>query len=151
MYFLKNDELHKHIKSQIHQNTQQHASHYDFTVKKICAFNEAGSLDFGGGEFKEAKKKVLRPQKQAGDDFGWWNLSAGYYQATLNETIEEIEHAIIMLGPHPHVQKTGIIANSNFLPNSELVKPLTINFAVPDIGCKIKENARFAVLYLIAG
>lgn len=150
MILIQSDELSDHIESIIHQETQQHDNHFDLTVAKINKLVEAGSLDFGGSEFQPAEKRILEPQKNEGDDYGWWHLPKGTYQATINEKIREFEDTIAVLAPHPRTQQVGIIANTSILSSRQENQPVTLNFRVPEAGCNIKENARFAVLYLLA-
>lgn len=151
MILLQKDELADHIGSIVHQDTQQHKNHFDLTVAQIHQITEAGSLDFGGSEFQPAEKRIVDPQKKnESDDYGWWHLHKGTYQATMNEKIKQFEDTIALLAPHAHTQKAGIIANTNILSSDEEEEPLTMNFRVPEAGCNIKENARFAVLYLLA-
>lgn len=151
MILLQADELVGHIGSIIHQETQQHDNHFDLTVGQVHQLTEAGSLDFGGSEFQAAKKRVIEPQKKdEEDDYGWWHLRRGTYQATMNEEIKEFEDTIAFLGPHSHTQQAGIITDSKLLSSQEEGERVTMNFRVPKHGCNIKENARFAVLYLLA-
>lgn len=151
MKLIQADKLSKYIGSIIHQDTQQHSTHFDLTVSKIHRIVEAGSLDFGGGEFKPATKSAVEPQKNEGDDYGWWHLPMGTYQATMNEELREVADGIVLLAPHPHTQQAGIVANTSFISdNKGDHRPITVNFRVPEAGCNIKENARFAVLYLLA-
>ncbi|WP_445666122.1 hypothetical protein [Fodinibius sp. AD559] len=150
MFFLKSDELRNHLHSIIHKDTQQHKTHFDLTIDSIYKFTKAGSLDFGGSEFEAAEKELIKPQKNQGDDYGWWNLPQGHYQASMNETIKEAGDTIAFINLHPHARKAGIITNASMLPNQHNEDPITLNFFAPDPGCNIKENARFAVLYLLA-
>ncbi len=150
MFFLKSDEFQKHIQSIIHKETQQHETHLDLTVDSIHKFANAGSLDFGGSEFEAAEKELINPQKNQGDDYGWWNLPKGHYQATMNETVKEVDDTIAFISLHSHARKAGVIANSSMFSNQQKGNPISLNFFAPDPGCNIKENARFAVLYLLA-
>ncbi len=150
MFFLKSDELRNHIDAIVHQDTQQHATHFDLTVDKIYTFEKAGALDFGGSEYKKAEKSIVEPKKEQGDDYGWWNLPAGHYQATMNEQIKEVEDTVALLGLHEHAQSAGIIGNATYVSLDEAANEITFNFTTPEPGCNIKENARFAVLYLLA-
>ncbi|WP_440998926.1 hypothetical protein [Fodinibius sp. SL11] len=150
MFFLKSGELQNHINSIIHKETQQHETHFDLTVSTVHKYAKAGSLDFGGSEFKPAEKELIKPQKNQGDDYGWWNLPQGHYQATMNETIKEVEDTIAFIGLHSHAREAGIISNASMLSNQQDENAITLNFFAPDPGCNIKENARFAVLYLLA-
>lgn len=150
MILLQSNEIANHIGSIIHQNTQQHSNHFDLTVAEIHELTEAGSLDFGGSEFQSAEKKEVELQKNQGDDYGWWHLSKGTYQATMNEKIQEFKDTLALLAPHSHAQQAGIITNSGILSSEKESEAVTINFWVPEAGCNIKENARFAVVYLLA-
>ena len=150
MFFFFFYELSNHVQSIIHQDTQQHETHFDLTVDRIHKFTKAGSLDFGGSEFEAADTELINPQKNQGDEYGWWNLSQGHYRATMNETVKEIEDTIAFISLHPHAHKAGIIANTSMLHNQQNGNPITLNFFVPGPGCNIKENARFAMLYLLA-
>jgi len=105
MILLQSDELGNHLQSIIHRDTQQHQSHFDLTVDKIHRFTKAGSLDFGGSEFEPAGKELVDPQKNDGDDYGWWHLTGGTYQATMNEQIKETEDTTALLAPHEHARK----------------------------------------------
>lgn len=151
MILLKSDELSDHLDSIIHQETQQHKNHYDLTVNEIHKVTEAGSLDFGGSEFQPADTQRIDPQKKdEDDDYGWWHLPKGTYKAVMNETLKEFEDTIALLSPHAHAQQAGIITNNVILSSEEEGHSITVNFTVPKAGCNIKENARFAVLYLLA-
>lgn len=150
MFFLKSDELQNHVESIIHKDTQQHETHFDLTIDTIHKLTKAGSLDFGGSEFEAAETELINPQKNKGDDYGWWNLSQGHYHATMNETVKEVEDTIAFISLHPHARKAGIISNTSVLSNQQNGSPITLNFITPDPGCNIKENARFATLYLLA-
>jgi len=150
MILLQSDELLNHLESIIHQDTQQHENHFDLTISKIHKIQEAGSLDFGGSEFQAATKSVIEPRKKNDeDDYGWWHLPKGHYQATMNEELKEFEDTIALLAPHTHARQAGILSNTLILSSEEEGDTITMNFHVPEAGCNIKENARFASLYLI--
>lgn len=150
MFFLKSDELRNHVQSIIHKDAQQHETHFDLTVDTIHKFTNAGSLDFGGSEYEASETKLIEPQRNEGDDYGWWNLPQGHYQATMNETVKDVEDTIAFISLHPHSRDAGIIANTAISPNQQNGNSIILNFIVPETGCNIKENARFAVLYLLA-
>jgi len=151
MTLLKSDKLTEHLQSIIHKETQQHENHFDLTVDHIHKITEAGSLDFGGGEFQPADFHKVEPQKDnEGDKYGWWHLSGGTYRATMNEELRNFQDTTALLAAHTHAQKAGIITNSMILSGKKEINSITMNFTVPEAGCNIKENARFAVLYLLA-
>lgn len=149
MHLLQSDDQLEHISSYIHQDTQQHNTHFDLTISEVYDFTAAGSLDFGGSEFKEAGREPIHPQTSAGDDYGWWNLSAGTYCAVLNETVRLDDSDMALLALHPHAQKAGLTANAKTL-STENNSAIELAFSVPQVGCNIKENARFAALCFLA-
>jgi hypothetical protein len=151
MNILQQDEQLKYLKSIIHQDTQQHSHFFDLTINKVYQFTEPASLDFGGSEFTPAGREELIPEKkQKNDDYGWWQLSGGQYQALMNESLKELESATAFLAPHTHTRQAGIILNNGFLTKDDISDDLLINFHVPKTSCNIKENARFASLQLFA-
>lgn len=150
MILLKADELNNHLESIIHRETQQHDNHFDLTVSEIYSFTGAGILDFGGSEFQPADTERVSSEKKSDEEYGWWYLSEGIYRATMNETIMEFEDTIAVLAPHAHTQEAGIITNTAMLSSRDEGQKVTVNFRVPEPGCHIKENARFAVIYLLA-
>ena len=151
MILLQSDEITNHLNSIIHSDTQQHENHFDLTVARIHRFTKAASLDFGGSEFEPAERQIVEARKKnPDDDYGWWELTDGLYQATMNEEIKAFKDTIALLGPHPHAQKAGIVSNTHILSSEQEGDSVTMNFRVPEAGCNIKENARMAVLYLLA-
>lgn len=150
MLLLQSEELGNHLKSIIHRETQLHQNHFDLTVDTIHSFTGAGSLDFGGSEFEAAETEIIESKKKVGDDYGWWHLSGGVYQATMNEIVKEFEDTIAIISPHEHALKAGINLTTTLLSSEEEGQKVKINFTVPSAGCNIKENARFAALYLLA-
>lgn len=148
---LESDQFSNHIQSIIHKNTQQHRLHFDLTIRQIYEFTEAGSLDFGGSEFRPAEKQKIKTQKKnKNDTYGWWHLPRGIYQAEINEELVDVKNKIGILTPHIHLRKAGLMMNTVIIPEQADKEALTINFSVPKPGCDIKENARFAVLFLLA-
>ncbi|MGK7369223.1 MAG: hypothetical protein ACNS64_03320 [Candidatus Halalkalibacterium sp. M3_1C_030] len=151
MFLLESDELLEHTSNIIHEDTQKQNLNLDLTVSKIFSFTEAGSLDFGGGEFEEASGKFIEPVKQSTDaDYGWWILKEGTYKAVFNESLHNLEDTLVALSLHDHASLAGIIANSRLVTPDHSLDEITMNFQVPKNGCNIKENARFATLHLIA-
>lgn len=151
MFLLQSDELLSHVDAIIHRETQQHKTHIDLTAAEILRHTGPGSLDFGGSEFEKSETNPLSPKKQdPGDDYGWWALNPGIYKARFNEEIKLVDDALLAISPHPHLREAGVIANTHFV-SSDMENPeMSLNFHVPATGCNIKENARIAVLYILA-
>lgn len=151
MFLLESDELLEHTSNIIHEGTQKHKLNLDLTISKIYTFTEAGSLDFGGGEYEEAPGKIIEPVKQSTDaDYGWWILKEGTYKAIFNETLQNLEDTLVAISLHSHAASAGVIANSQIVTADHNLDEISMNFQVPKNGCNIKENARFATLHLIA-
>ena len=151
MFLLESDELLEHTSNIIHEDTQKHKLNLDLTVDRIFSFTEAGSLDFGGGEFEEAAGKFIEPVKQSNDaDYGWWILKEGTYKAVFNESLKNLEDTIVALSLHSHAASAGVIGCTQLLTADHKLDDISMNFQVPKNGCNIKENARFATLHIIA-
>lgn len=151
MFLLDSNEVLEHLSNIIHKDTQQHKRSVDLTVSQIHQFTKAGSLDFGGSEFEAAKSKVIDPVKQSkNDDYGWWILKEGSHKAVFNESLQKIEDSLIAIAPHSHALDAGLVANTQLFSIDDNAGTLSMNFHVPKNGCNIKENARFATLYILA-
>ena len=151
MKLLRSDKLLDHVSDIIYEDTQLQDNHIDLTVTEIHQFSEAGALDFGGSEFRPARTEPIKPKKQnTDDDYGWWELEEGTYQAVFNESVEHPENSAVFIAPHIHAVESGIMISSQILsPNHDLDR-ITLNFKISKIGCNIKENARFASLYIMS-
>lgn len=147
MDLISSKNILNHVKNIVHEDTQLHTNCIDLTVTSVHRLTEAGALDFGGSEFEPAQTEPIDAKKEnPDDDYGWWKLDAGRYKAVFNEQITASEEAVAFLAPHPHAREAGVTANTQVLSGDE---SSNIIFDVPDAGCHIKENARFAALYLM--
>jgi len=146
MRTLSSENLLEHIQNIIHEETQVHKNRIDLTVHTIHKLTSPGSLDFGGSEFQKAETEEIHAQKEnPDDDYGWWNLKADSYKAVFNEQIALDEDLMAIMNLHTHARETGIMANTQIIGASG---QLSMVFTVPDVGCNIKENARFAAIHL---
>jgi len=137
----------------VHADTQKHGHRIDLTLSEVHKLTGPGSLDFGGSEFREAPSEVVRPQKkQSDDDYGWWSLESGTYIVACNESIELDDSGIAVVTPHPHSLKAGLTVNTTVIDAGATAntETITLLIKVPEKGCNIKENARFASLFLIS-
>ena len=147
MKLLGSEEILKHTSDIIHEDTQLHDQHIDWTVAEVHQLSQAGSLDFGGSEFTPAGTEPIKPEKRnPNDKYGWWDLKIDTYKAIFNESIEVPENSIAVITPHIHAEKAGIIINTLFISPEDNLDGLGMYFHVPVAGCKIKENARIATL-----
>lgn len=151
MFLLQSDELLEHAGDIIHKDTQLHKLSLDLTVDQVQRFDGEGALDFGGSEFRPAAAKTITPRKRnEDDDYGWWDLQQGSYKAIFNETLQNHEDTLAIVSPHQHASEAGIIASTNAVTSESVTDQLALNFQVPSAGCRIKENARFATLHILA-
>lgn len=150
MALLNSNELVKNISNVIHQDTQKQDLCLDLTLSEIYTFTGAGSLDFGGSEFEEASAEKIKPQKKDPDDkYGWWKLEGGVYQAVCNESFKPTENCALIIVPHVHAQKAGVMVNPVVAERDPDDSSIRLLIHVPKPGCNIKENARFASAYLV--
>lgn len=150
MGFLSSKQSMDFISGIIHADTQRHADRIDLTVSKVHRITGAGTLDFGGSEFKPATSEKLNPEKQKPeDDYGWWKLGQGPYKITFNESLDLPEGVFGIIVPHVHAREAGLIANSIIFSSDDTEKSLFMNVTVSEAGCNIKENARIATIYLL--
>lgn len=150
MSFLSSDKLLKRVSNIIHVDTQQHQSHIDLTVAEVHKINGAGSLDFGGSEFKPATTEKISPEKHKPNaDYGWWKLKQGPYKIIFNEQLELDENATALISPHLHAREAGLISDSFLIHSEENLNKISINITVSEAGCNIKENARIATLRIL--
>ena len=146
MSFLAFDELKKQISNIVYEDTQRHNNHIDLTVGEVHRINGAGSLDFGGSEFKPATTEKLKPEKQKpDDDYGWWKLQQGPYKIIFNEELKLNEGHSALISAHPHAREAGIISDS-YTISEDNSGDFSITVTVSEAGCNIKENARIAEL-----
>lgn len=147
MSFLAVNKFKDQVSEIIYEDTQFHETHIDLTVSSVYRINGAGSLDFGGSEFKASTIAKIEPEKRkAEDDYGWWKLKEGPYRIEFNEKLNLEENQTAIISPHPHSQEAGLVSNSNYLTNEMESGILKINVTVSEAGCNIKENARLAEL-----
>jgi len=152
MALLNSNELIEIIDNLIHQETQLQEYSLDLTISEIHEFSEAGSLDFGGGEFEPASTNKLDPVKKDSDDsYGWWNLAGGIYLAISNESFNPMENHSVFIIPHQNAREAGLMINTVIAERNESSPGIRIPIQVPGIGCKIKENASFASAYIVTG
>ena len=147
MQLLSSDNILSHVNNVIHEGTQLHEQCIDLTVEAIYRPVRVGALDFGGSEFEPVGTETIQAIKQNNDDdYGWWNLQPGSYQAVFNEEITLNEDALAIISPHSHAVQAGITGSTLAISKGD---KQILNFQVPQCGCNIKENARIATLYIM--
>lgn len=125
----------------VHEPTQTEGRGLDLTLDIVSVVHQAGAVDFGGGELADAETTFVEPAKRdPDDDYGWWELDAGTYLLSHNETLDAAE-TDFRLEPHREVVARG--ASHPTVHVSALPPvPLTVGGA----GIDLKENARVSTL-----
>ena len=124
----------------LHEETQVHEHGVDLTVDEVFVVDEAGRVDFGGGELEPARTSAHETRKRhPDDDYGWWHLDGGTYLIAYNGSLSterplhlQTREAVLERGAsHP----TRVVTSLPRLPLS-----------VSDGGLYLKENARVSTL-----
>ena len=119
----------------------------DLTVREVYHLKSKGSLDFGGSEYTSSEMEKIEPVKRdPKDEYGWWDLKAGTYLITLNETIEEID-GIGLISSHPRLLKAG--ASHPTLVTMEWKHDYILPLIVGENGIDLKENARVSKILVL--
>lgn len=149
MTFLPLKNWFVNISNVIHADTQEHEDHFDLTVNEIHTMKGPGSLDFGGSEFEAAQHERITPKRMNPEDsYGWWELEQGQYKVIFNEGLTDQEYSAV-ISAHDHARAAGLISSTVIISPDEDTNQLSLNIAVPEGGCNIKENARIATLRMV--
>ncbi len=136
------------LRNLVYEKKQVHSASVDLTVKSIAKILSAGSLDFGGSEFKPGEILVIDPQKSdPAEKYGWWFLDKGDYLLEYNEELSLPGGHIAIIQPHGRIIEAGITHGVRFLtePDEKLVSIIRVGQA----GVRIKENARISKLIIL--
>jgi len=88
------------IRDIVHEETQSTDEGFDLTVASVYAVEEAGRVDFGGGELEDAELAPVETQKRnEDDDYGWWSLEPGTYVVEHNESLDTEEPVTVLRAP----------------------------------------------------
>jgi len=118
----------------------EHGVH--LTVAEVLTMHGRGSLDFGGSEMKAAGTHPLEPlEHKPGEKYGWWRLDGGTYIVRFNERIKDGAPPMLLVS-NQRLLSCGCGLAAACVGPGELRSVLT----VPQVGVRIKENARIALL-----
>jgi hypothetical protein len=124
----------------VHADTQRGSHGFDLTASKIHRIEDAGRIDFGGGELAPPEIQAVHTTKRSeDDDYGWWNLDEGTYLLTYNEALTLDD--LLLLQPRAELAEQGVTHPT--LAVNELPQ---IPISVGEAGARIKENARVSTL-----
>jgi hypothetical protein len=127
------------IENTVHEETQDTEEGFDLTVAEVYVTEEAGSVDFGGGELEGATVSPVETKKRnEDDDYGWWNLTAGTYLIEHNESLNVDEPVTVRT-------RTAVLDRGGSHPTVRLKELPRLPFTVGD-GLCVKENARVSTV-----
>lgn len=133
------DALAERIEGLVHAGTQVRDDAVDLTVDDVRRVEEAGRVDFGGGELADAATEPVGTERRdPDDDYGWWNLAEGTYLLTLNERLSGDD-------PVRVEPRRELVARGGTLPTLTTADPSPLPLSTPTgtgVTLRIKENAR---------
>lgn len=125
----------------IHEPSQTSDGGVDLTVDAIARVTDPGQADFGGDEYAEPETEPIEPEfRDPADDYGWWELDAGTYLLTFNESLSSASVAFVL---QPHDRLLALGASH---PTVHVTDLGPVPLSVPDGGVALKENARVSRL-----
>lgn len=143
-------EEHDLVTNYLHLDTQLQPNGFDLTAGEIHAYNGPGRLDFSNSEREIPETTPLTPEKRdAGDEYGWWNLSPGTYKVVMNETVKIPTDLVGIALPRSSLLRMGAYTKNAFWDGGfEGTGAFLLKVDNPD-GIHIKENARVNQLSFI--
>ena len=128
------------IEDVVHEETQLTNEGFDLTVAELYVVEEAGRVDFGGGELEEATLSPVETEKRnEDDDYGWWNLDAGKYVVEHNESLSAEEPVTVRT-------RTGVLERGAYHPTVRVMELSRLPLTVGGDGLRVKENARISTV-----
>ena len=129
----------------IHEPTQTEGVGLDLTVAAIEEIAGPGRVDFGGGELDPAETTPHeREFRDPDDDYAWWDLDAGQYLLTYNESLVEGARATVQT-------RDELLARGAFHPTLEVASLQAVPLSVGGAGLRVKENARVSTVVDVEG
>lgn len=133
------DEL---LEGTVHKATQVDGRGVHLTVAEVMPIHGRGDVDFGGSEMKAAHANPLEPiEHKPGDQYGWWRLEAGAYIVRFNEKIKDGAPPMLLVSNERLLSCGGQVATTIVGPGE-----IRTVLQVPQVGLRIKQNARIALL-----
>lgn len=128
------------IEDTVHEETQRTDEGFDLTVASVYVVEEAGRVDFGGGELEDAELTPVETEKRnPDDDYGWWNLDAGTYVVEHNESLSAEEPVTVRT-------RTAVLNRGAYHPTVRVTELPLLPLTVGGDGIRIKENARISTV-----
>jgi len=133
------DEL---LEGTIHKETQVDERGVHLTVAEVTPLHGRGDVDFGGSEFRAARGNPMEPiERKPGEQYGWWRLEAGSYIVRFNEQLKDGAPPLLLVSNERLLSCGCSIAAASVGPGE--VRSVLY---VPQVGLRMKQNARIAIL-----
>jgi hypothetical protein len=132
-----------HISGILHPQYQIHGFSVHLTVRTISSLDPTGQIDFGGGEYIAAGRRILSPHPVRPEDkYKWWDLGRGSYFIECNETLHLAADEIALIEPEDRLLRAGGWHVPLFVRGH--VDPVELLLEVGVARLRVKENARLA-------
>ena len=133
------DEL---LEGTVSKATQVDERGVHLTIAEVMPMHGRGDVDFGGSEMRPAHANPLEPvERKPGDQFAWWRLEAGTYIIRFNEKLKEGAPPMLLVINDRLLSCGGHVAVAMVGPGE-----IRTVLQVPQVGLRIKQNARIALL-----
>jgi hypothetical protein len=124
----------------LHEETQVHDGAIDLTVSEVSVVDDAGRVDFGGGELEPARTRPHETRKRRPeDDYEWWHLDEGQYLIEYNESLATARPLLLQT-------REAVLARGASHPTRMVTSLPRMPLSVSDGGLYLKENARVSTL-----
>jgi len=128
------------VEDTVHEETQDTEEGFYLTVANVYVVEEAGRIDFGGGELEKAGLKPVETEKRnPDDDYGWWNLDAGTYVVEHNESLDVSEPVTVRT-------RTELLERGAYHPTVHVTELPFLPLTAGGDGLRVKENARISAV-----
>jgi len=124
----------------LHEETQVHDGGIDLTVSEVFVVDDAGRIDFGGGELEPAGTRPHETRKRhPEDDYEWWHLDEGQYLLAYNESLTTDEPLLLQT-------REAVLERGAAHPTRVVTSLPRMPLSVSEGGLHLKENARVSTL-----
>jgi hypothetical protein len=141
---LNNEEVVQVWHNLVYSLKQVKNNNLELTIKSIHSFEGRGQIDFGGGEYEEAKQQEIVPKLENDPKYGWWILEKGNYLVTYNEVIDKPKF-MTLISPHPRILYAGAFHPTFIWLSEEKGESIATILKVGKNGLRVKENARISI------